>query len=215
MKDKCRAGDKLPTEEQYERIVEVAEDRHKYLFRIAQLTGFRISEILGLSTQQGEGRNYIDLENSKIILAKQKNGRVNEPFMTFPTLEITIMKYLEEFGDKVWAADGWLFWSKRKGFYRNMPRSTALSMVQKYRRDAGLLEIYGKTKDGKNKYRFSMHSSRHYAINDWGRRCVERTGHYDTNTISCMSRHKNPSSLESYRVLDEKIRRKVTDTLMN
>ena len=211
---KCRAGDKLPDKETMDKMIDTADEKYANLFRIAKLSGFRISEIIALSLIQGEGRNYIDFENGKIILHKQKNRRVNEPFILFPELEQALKSHIEQNRAKIWASGEWLFWSRHKGQYKRIARSTVLSMIQKYRQRAGITEIYGYTKDGRRKFRFSMHSTRHYAINEWGRLCVEKKGIYDTNTISCLSRHSNPASLESYRVLNEDIRRKVTETLL-
>jgi len=212
--NKCRAGDKLPTSITMEKMRSVANNKYRNLLKIAELSGFRVSELLALSTIQGEGRNYIDFESGKIVIQKQKNKRVNEPFILFPELEAELKKHIEENRSKIWASGEWLFWSKHKGKYKKIARSTVLSMIQKYRQKAGVTEIYGLSKDGRKKYKFSMHSTRHYAINEWGRLCVEKKGIYDTNTISCLSRHSNPNSLDSYKVLNEDIRRNVTESLL-
>lgn len=211
---KCRAGDKLPTTENIEQLKEVMNSKYKNLINIGVLSGFRISELLNLSLISGEGRNHIDFDNGKIVLSKQKNKRMNEPFILFPELETALKEHIEQNRSRIWACGEWLFWSKYQGKYRKLQRSTVLSMIGKYRDIAGLTEVYGYTKDGRRKHRLSMHSTRHYAINRWGRLCVEKKGIYDTNTISCLSRHSNPSSLESYRVLNEDIRRSVTQTLL-
>ncbi len=210
----CKAGDKLPTTEHINKLKEVCNDKYRNLIYIGTLSGFRISEILNLSLVPGEGRNHIDFEKGKITLSKQKNKRRNEPFILFPELIGALKGHIKQNRDKIWACGGWLFWSKYQGSYRQLSRSTVLSMIGKYRQKAGLTEIYGHTKDGRRKHRLSMHSTRHYAINEWGRLCVEKKGIYDTNTISCLSRHSNPASLESYRVLNEDIRRSVTQTLL-
>lgn len=210
----CKAGDKLPTTEQIEKLKEVCNSKYQNLIRIGTLSGFRISELLNLSLIPGEGRNHIDFDKGKIILSKQKNKRRNEPFILFPELEKALKEYIEQNRSRIWACGKWLFWSKYKGVYGKLQRSTVLSMISQYRQKAGLNEVYGLTKDGRKKHRLSMHSTRHYAINEWGRLCVEKKGIYDTNTISCLSRHSNPASLESYRVLNEDIRRAVTQTLL-
>ena len=191
-----------------------AMPKYRNLIKIGSLCGFRISELLGLSLKPGEGRNYIDFEKGKIIIQKQKNKRSNEPFIIFPELEKELKKHIEQFRSQIWASGEWLFFTKYKGKYKRVARSTVLAMIGQYRKRAGITEIYGKCKDGRNKYRFSMHSTRHYAINEWGRKCVEKVGIYDTNTISCLSRHKNPVSLDSYKVLNEDIRRAVTTKLL-
>lgn len=165
-------------------------------------------------SDSGEGRNHIDFDKGKIILSKQKNKRINEPFILFPELEKALKEHIEQNRSRIWACGEYLFWSKYQNTYRKLQRSTVLSMISQYRRKAGLTEVYGFTKDGRKKHRLSMHSTRHYAINEWGRLCVEKKGIYDTNTISCLSRHTNPASLESYRVLNEDIRRVVTQTLL-
>lgn len=211
---KCRAGDKPPSKENIEQLKEVMNDKYKNLIRIGVLSGFRISELLNLSLIPGEGRNHIDFDNGKIILSKQKNKRINEPFILFPELETALKEHIQQNRSKIWACGEWLFWSKYRGRYQKLQRSTVLSMMGKYRDRAGLTEVYGYTKDGRRKHRLSMHSTRHYAINRWGALCVEKKGIYDTNTISCLSRHSNPNSLESYRVLNEDIRRTVTETLL-
>lgn len=211
---KCKAGDKLPTKTDVEQLKEVMNNKYKNLITIGTLCGFRVSELLSLSLVQGEGRNYIDFDKGKIILSKQKNKRVNEPFILFPELEKALKEHIEQNRSKIWACGDWLFWSKYRGVYTKLGRSSVLSMIGKYRIRAGLNDVYGYSKDGRKKHRFSMHSTRHYAINEWGRLCVKKKGIYDTNTISCLSRHSNPASLESYRVLNEDIRRCVTETLL-
>jgi len=210
----CKAGDKLPTTENIQKLKEVCNDKYRNLIRIGTLSGFRISELLNLSLVAGEGRNHIDFDNGKIVLSRQKNKRRNEPFILFPELEKALKEHIEQNRSRIWACGEWLFWSKYKGVYGKLQRSTVLSMISQYRQKAGLTEVYGLTKDGRKKHRLSMHSTRHYAINEWGRLCVEKKGIYDTNTISCLSRHTNPSSLESYRVLNKGIRRVVTQTLL-
>jgi len=210
----CKAGDKLPTKENIDQLKEVMSDKYRNLITIAALSGFRISELLNLSMVEGEGRNHIDFEKGKITISKQKNKRRNEPFILFPELEEALKEHITQNRDKIWACGDWLFWSKYRGSYKRLCRSTVLSMIGKYRQKAGLVEVYGYTKDGRRKHRLSMHSTRHYAINEWGRLCVEKKGIYDTNTISCLSRHSNPISLESYRVLNEDIRRAVTQSLL-
>lgn len=211
---KCKAGDKLPTQCDLNKVIIAAEGKYQSLLRIGSLCGFRISELLALSLIPGEGRNYIDFDAGKITIARQKNGRSNEPFILFPDLTMALKGHIGEYKDEIEQSGGWLFWSCYRGQYRKLARSTVLSMIHKYRRRAGLTEVYGMTKDGRRKHRFSMHSTRHYAINRWGKLCVEKIGIFDTNTICCLSRHKNPSSLEHYRVLNEDIRKKVTNTLL-
>jgi len=210
----CKAGDKLPTTESIEKLKEVMNNKYRNLIRIGTLSGFRISEILNLSLIPGKGRNYIDFDKGKITLSRQKNKRRNEPFILFPELIKALKEHIQQNRSKIWACGEWLFWSKYRGCYKRLERSTVLSMIGKYRERAGLTEVYGYTKDGRRKHKLSMHSTRHYAINEWGRLCVEKKGIYDTNTIACLSRHSNPNSLESYRVLNEDIRRIVTTTLL-
>jgi len=210
----CKAGDKLPTRESIEKLKAVMNDKYRNLIRIGTLSGFRISELLNLSLIPGEGRNHIDFDKGKITLTKQKNKRSNEPFILFPELTAALKEHIEQNRSRIWACGEYLFWSKYQNKYAQLKRSTVLSMIGKYRAKAGLTEIYGHTKDGRCKHRLSMHSTRHYAINEWGRLCVEKKGIYDTSTISCLSRHTHPASLESYRVLNEDIRRSVTQTLL-
>lgn len=211
---KCKAGDKLPTKQNLEQLKEVMNKKYQNLIRIAELSGFRVSEVLNLSLISGDGRNHIDFDKGKITLSKQKNRRVGEPFILFPELKQALKEHIDEHRTQIWACGEWLFWSKYKGLYHKLNRSSVLSMIGKYRVKAGLTEVYGYAKNGNRKHRLSMHSTRHYAINEWGRLCVEKKGIYDTNTISCLSRHKNPNSLESYKVLNEDIRRCVTETLL-
>ena len=192
LKMKCRAGDKLPTDSAIEQVISVAEPKYKNLLRIAVLSGFRVSEITELSIRQGLG-NWIDFDTGKIIISKQKNKRQNEPFILFPELREALCHHIAMFYHEIMASGGWLFFSKYRGSYKQLTRSTVLSMIQKYRLRAGLMDIYGHQKNGRRKFRFSMHSTRHYAINQWGKLCVEKKGIYDTNTISCLSRHKNLS----------------------
>jgi integrase len=213
--NRCKAGDKLPKKEDVDKMMAVVGKKHRYLFKLAGLTGFRISELLNLSLIREPNRNYVDFETGKIVIGKQKNGRVNEPFFLFPELESTLKEYIKLYKKEIDLSGGWLFWSRHNGRYKRLSRSGVLTMMcNSWRKKAGLTEIYGLTKEGKKKYRFTMHSMRHYAINYWGKKFVQKHGFYDTNSISCLSRHSNPASLDSYKVLCEDIRKRVVEDLL-
>lgn len=209
-----RTGTKLPTKNAIEQIKAVLPPKYKNLFDIATLSGFRIGELLNLSITPGEDRNYIDFERGIIIISKQKNKRLNEPFIIFPELEKKLKEHITQFRQQIDLSGGWIFWSHYNHKYNRLARASVIDHLWKYREQAGLTEVYALGKDGRKLHKFTMHSTRHYAINHWGKLCVEKTGIYDTNSISCLSRHKNPASLESYKVLNEDIRRKVAQTLL-
>lgn len=220
--NKCRAGDKLPDSDVMDKAIQAAmawKKRYGYLLLIGKLTGFRINEILHLSLKkplpgETDHRNYIDFDKGYIVISKQKNRRVNEPFFIFPELRQAIndLINLPGYKQKIDQNNGWLFWSLHGG--RLSRALVACYVIPQVRKRAGLFEYYYVAKNGKKWYRFSMHSTRHFAINTWGNKCVEKTGIYDTNSIACLSRHKNPISLESYKVLNVNIRKKVAETLL-
>ncbi len=199
--------DKLPSYEKLCQFIRVIHnEKHKVLVLTALETGLRLSEVLNINLRD------IDFEERTLTITHQKNGNDNEKI---PLLNITIARlvdYIHKYKAKINQCNNFLFFSTATRSH--ISRGGIWTRIYEYRKLAGFNEdIYGFSINGNKKHKFSFHSLRHYYINDVANKMVDRWGMIDTNSLRALSRHKNPQSLNSYLIINDKMKRKITDSL--
>ncbi len=193
-KNKQRLSDgvnRVFTPEELERFFSVIDDERFYMMYSLQLyLALRIGEVVGLKLEN------LDLDRESVLIYERKTRRVVEkkiPKQFIPILYDYILRWKE----KIMLSGGYLF-PRDKG-EGHITYNFARTKFYRYLKRAGLVKIYGYSKNGKPLYVLGTHSLRRTGIT-----MMAKAFNGNVFLLRVFSGHKTIKSLEKYVYITDK-----------
>lgn len=197
---------KIATSGQIEKFLAAINEhtRHPLYWRTfcycGMFMGLRMSETIRINLKD------IDFTEKTLVMPyKQKNGTEHETLIFTDEMAEKLQAHIRTYRQEIEQSGGWLFFSKKaKG---KVTSWGARKQFDRFRKYAGIDEVYNVTPHNHKMHKFSYHSFRHYYLSG----AFAKTK--DLRSVMILGRHKSIESAMRYQHSNIELKKEIVDGL--